>query len=208
MRTGVFGGTFDPIHFGHLRVAEEVREKLGLDRVLFIPAGDPPLRPGPATPALDRLAMVRAAIRGHAPFQALDCEIRRPGKSYTADTLAELQRRFPGDHFFLILGADQLRRLPRWHQPERILKTARIVGISRPGTAVPVRLLWRFLARFPAPLRRVLFLKVSILEISSTEIRRRIRAGHSIRYLVPEPVARHIRKRGLYLANAEDPARG
>jgi len=198
MRIGIFGGTFDPIHQGHLRAAEEVRECLELDRILFVPAGHPPHRMAPAVPAADRLSMVRKAVAGNPAFQVSEAEIRRPGKSYTVDTLRQLRSRRPSDALVLILGEDQFREIGSWHQPDRLFEFARIVVITRPG--VPRLVLDDVLtaARLARHRKSVDRLAVSCLEISSTDIRERIRSGRSVRYLVPDAVRRHIQRRKLY----------
>lgn len=193
MRLGIFGGTFDPIHFAHLRVAEEVAEALRLDRVLFIPAGRPPHRQRPEASARQRLAMVRLAIASHPRFTALDLEVRRPGKSYTVDTLAELTRQFPGARLYLLLGMDQMREFPNWHEPEKLLTFCRLAVFSRPGMdpAQPENL--------PGlPRSRYCLVQVSTLDISATAIRRLARRNRSLKYLLPDAVIAYIRKHGLY----------
>jgi nicotinate-nucleotide adenylyltransferase len=198
MRIGVFGGTFDPIHSGHLRAAEEVKEKLRLDRVLFIPTGSPPHRLMPGADAGQRLAMVRHALRDHSDFEISDLEIKRPGKSYTVDTLARLNQLRPQDEFFLILGTDQLLELGHWYAPEQIFQYARIIAITRPGVTPPVLqdvLSTAGLLKFR---RKISLLAVTCLDISSTDIRHRLKAGRSIRYLVPEAVRKYIEKNRLY----------
>jgi nicotinate-nucleotide adenylyltransferase len=193
MRIGLFGGTFDPIHYAHLRVAEEVAEALRLERGLFIPAGQPPHRNHPSATAAERLAMVRLAGAGNPRFEASDLEGNRPGKSFTVDTVAELARRRPGDLFSLLLGMDQFVQLPGWHETERLLSLCRLAVFARPG--VPAR-------RKPAgrviPRGRSIVVPVSALDISATDIRRRAARGLSLRYLLPERVAAYIRRRRLY----------
>ncbi len=198
MRIGVLGGTFDPIHVGHLRVAEEVAEKMGLGQVLFIPAARPPHRRAPLTSAPHRLAMVKLAIAGNPRFTCTDLELKRPGKSYAVDTLDELHRRYPARRFFLIVGADQVLALPNWREPGRLVRACRVVAISRPGLHLP-EIRKKTGRVFPPALRAaVSFLPVRDLDISSTDIRRRLRAGQSTRYLLPATVRVYIRHQGLY----------
>jgi nicotinate-nucleotide adenylyltransferase len=185
------GGTFDPIHIGHLRAAENAREALGLDVVRFIPASVPPHRPAASSSALDRYAMVALATSGHAAFVVSDVEIRRDGPSYTADTLAALREAGPNEDLYLIVGSDTFPEIRTWREPERIFSQCRIAVVHRPGEVRP--------ADVPElPEGRVSWVEGAGLHISATEIRRRVRDGHSIRYLVQEAVADYIRKRGLY----------
>lgn len=186
MRIGVFGGSFNPIHIGHLVTAERVAETLGLDRVLFIPTARTPLKRGEdlASPR-HRWAMLRLALRGHPRFQAWDAEIRRGGVSYTVDTLREIRRRFQGE-LYLIIGSDAVDLLPRWKAPREVLRLARLVVASRPGHR-PRR-------RMP----KTIIVRVPLLEISGTEIRDRLRRGLSVRHLVPEPVERYLLRKRPY----------
>ncbi|MEW6517576.1 MAG: nicotinate-nucleotide adenylyltransferase [candidate division FCPU426 bacterium] len=198
MRIGVLGGTFDPIHIGHLRAAEEVAVRLELDRVWFVPAGRPPHRAHPQTAARHRLAMARLAVAGNPRFGCLDWEVRRPGVSYTVDTLERLAARWPRAERFLILGADQSLHLPSWHEPLRLVRYARLVIISRPGAAKTA--VQRQVRRtFPPALRRACtFVPIPGLDVSSTLIRAGLRAGTGARYLLPEAVLRYIRRFRLY----------
>jgi nicotinate-nucleotide adenylyltransferase len=180
------GGSFNPIHHGHLIVATRVAEALDLERVLLIPAAVAPLKdPGALAPARDRWEMLRRAIRGNPLFEACDLELRRGGLSYTVDTLRELHRRRPAD-YRLILGADAARLLPRWKEAAEVLRLARPAVAARPGHGTVPGL----------PKKDIV--EVPLLEISGTEIRDRVRRGLSIRYLVPDAVERYIRRRGLY----------
>jgi nicotinate-nucleotide adenylyltransferase len=167
-------------------VATRVAEALGLDRVLFIPTAVSPLkRPGELAPARDRLAMLRLALRGEPRFEACDLEVRRGGVSYTVDTLRQLRGRRPA-RLFLILGADAARLLPRWKSAGEVRRLARLVRVARPGHSAG------------RGLPKEDIVEVPLLEISGTEIRRRVREGRSIRYLVPDAVERYIRRKGLY----------
>jgi nicotinate-nucleotide adenylyltransferase len=193
--TGVFGGTFDPIHVGHLAVAESARDALELDRVLFVPAGEPPHKLDRAvSPASDRLAMVEAAIADNPGFAASRMELDRAGPSWTADTLAELAT--AGRPLALIIAADAFRELATWHEPERVLRLATLVVTPRDGypDADPAALA----AAFPGVAARVVTLDGPRIRLSASDLRAQVAIGRSIRYLVPEAVAAYIGDHGLY----------
>jgi nicotinate-nucleotide adenylyltransferase len=200
-RIGILGGTFDPPHLAHLAIAEEAREVLGLSRVLFVPAGRPwqksdrAVSPGPI-----RLAMVERAIAGNPFFVADSREVNRPGPSYTAETVAELAAE-TGSEPWLILSAEALAGFATWRDPERILAFARLCVVPREGA--PAAALMVFRERYPAAADRMAVLDHPRLAISSTAVRARVRAGRSIRYLVPDAVAALITEYALYEA---DPA--
>ena len=200
-RVGILGGTFDPPHLAHLAIAEEAREVLGLSRVLFVPAGRPwqkadrAVSPGPV-----RLAMVERAIAGNPFFVADPREVNRPGPSYTAETVAELAAE-TGSEPWLILSAEALAGFATWRDPERILAFARLCVVPREGA--PDAALVVFRERYPGAADRMAVLDHPRLAISSTAIRARVRAGRSIRYLVPDAVAALITEYALYEA---DPA--
>lgn len=186
MRLGLFGGSFDPIHHGHLITATRAAEAVKLDRVWFIPAARSPLKPGDqVASARDRRAMLRLALRGNRLFDSCDLELVRGGTSYTIDTLREIRSRTPAQ-LFLILGADAARLLPRWKSVDEVRRLAQVIIVSRPGDRLPER----------AP--RTHALRLPALEISSTEIRSRVRQRLSVRYLVPDSVERYICRKGLY----------
>ena len=197
-RLGILGGTFDPVHDGHLVIAEEARVRLNLPEVRFIPAGEPPHKGvRPVTPAADRLAMVRLAIAGNPDFTVSTMEIERGGPSYTVDTLRDL-RRLEGDdcelHF--IVGGDGLRDLPTWHDPDGILALCRLVVVRRPGVGeIDLPALKR---QLPALRERLTLLDGPLFDVSGTELRERARAGLPIRYQLPEAVREYIEARGLY----------
>ena len=199
--TGILGGTFDPVHFGHLAIAEEAREQLGLERVLFIPAPDAPLRPGPAAAsARHRTRMVDLAVAGN-PFFAVDrLELGRPGPSFTVDTLEQLaaREREAGREpdLWFILSAEQLRKLPQWRSPDRLLELCRIAVVPRSGTDMPGPA-W-VESQFPGRGDRVVPLEGPLLPVSGTAIRERLRLGRSVRYLVPDAVIAYIEDHGLY----------
>jgi len=203
---GILGGTFDPPHIAHLAIAEEAREVLGLARVLFVPAGQPWQKAARAiTPGGVRLAMVERAIAGNAAFAVDGREIERPGPSYSVETLAALAAGGAGRDPWFVLSSEALAGFATWREPERILELARLCVVPRgpePTAAVSA-----FLARFPGAAGRLAVLDGPRLDISSTEIRARVRAGRSIRYLVPDGVAALIREYALYVADpVPDPA--
>ena len=190
MRVGLMGGSFDPIHLGHLRAAENAREALSLDQVLFVPAAEPPHKPTfRLSPARDRLAMVALAVDGNPWFVSSDVELRRSGPSYTVDTLTALTQERRGDELFLIVGSDTLGEMASWREPERIFGLSTIAVADRPGAEIPPP---------PLPSARVVRVSGPGLFLSASEIRRRVRAGLSIRYLLPDPVAAYIATHGLY----------
>lgn len=187
MRVGVFGGSFDPVHLGHLIAAEAAWRALALDHVRLVPTGQQPFKgTRVAAPAADRVAMLRAAVAGDARFVVDEREVRRPGPSYTVDTLRELKAELPGAELFLLVGSDAASELPHWREAAAIPSLAEVVELTRPGTA-PVGA--------PVTTRT---LSVPAVDISATVIRDRVRRGDDIRYLVPHPVDRHIAERHLY----------
>jgi nicotinate-nucleotide adenylyltransferase len=190
-RIGIFGGTFDPIHLGHLIVARQAAEKLGLDQVVFIPAGQPPHKGGEKlSPARERYQMVRLAVRGDGLFRVSDIEIRSKNSSYTVNTLKALKSKYKTAGLFLLLGLDQAALLSTWKEPQKLFELATVCVLSRPGfSRKEVKPRWGKMIRF---------LPVSQIDISATGIRDRARRSQSIRYLVPESVARHIKNKKLY----------
>ncbi len=196
-RIGILGGTFDPVHEGHLLIAESARVCLGLDRVIFIPAGCPWLKSDRAvTDAAHRLAMVELAIRDNPLFEASDMEIKRAGPTYTVDTLAELRRRLGvGVELYLILGMDSMRELGRWHRPERIFEMCAVAAVSRPGVAdVSAHDLER---DFPLSSGRVKMVSGPMVDMSATDIRSRVGSDSPLRG-VPAAALDYIREHGLY----------
>ena len=193
---GLIGGTFDPIHHGHLAIAEEAREALGLERVLFVPSATPPHKPGqPVTDAADRLAMVRLAVAGNPAFAVSEAEVARGGASYTVETLTVLRGAGIADPWF-ILSSEALAGFPAWREPDRILELARLAVVPRAGYE-PLDSTW-VEARFPGRGDRVRFLPGPLLPISGSVVRRRAAAGRSVRYLVPDGVAAWIADHRLY----------
>jgi nicotinate-nucleotide adenylyltransferase len=189
-RIGIFGGTFDPPHLGHLLLAECARETLGLDRVVFVPARVAPHKIGRRmTPVEVRLGLLRAALRGTG-FTLSTIEARRPGPSYTVDTLEALRRRHPDAEFHLLVGADSLLDLPAWKDPARILALATLAVARRPG--------FQSARVAPAVRRRVRWLPNAPVDISASDLRSRVAEGRSIRFLTPPAVARMVARLGLY----------
>lgn len=190
-RIGIFGGTFDPIHLGHLIVARQAAEKLGLDQVVFIPAGQPPHKGGEKlSPARDRYQMVRLAVRGDGLFRVSDIEIRSKRASYTVNTLKALKSKYKTAGLFLLLGMDQAVLLSTWKEPQELFDLATVCVLSRPGySRNKVEPRWRKMLRF---------LPVSLIDISATVIRDRVRRSQPISNLVPESAARYINNKKLY----------
>ena len=201
MKLGLFGGTFDPIHMGHLIVAEEARTRLCLDEVVFVPAGQPWLKEGiEIAEGRHRLAMVSLAVRSNPAFRVSDVEIERPGPSYTVDTLAQLRSWLgPEAGIHVILGMDSLREIGRWREPGRIFDMAQVVGVSRPGSKdFGQKEREKLEKEFPGASTKLVLLNGLSIWISGVELRRRLSAGRSIRYQVPESVETYIREHGLY----------
>jgi nicotinate-nucleotide adenylyltransferase len=200
-KLGILGGSFNPIHLGHLILAETAREALSLERVIFIPAKLPPHKRGaPLADGADRLAMVRLAVAGNPAFSVSDIELRRPGVSYTVDTVRALREKLgAGVQIYFLIGMDTVGELAAWHEIARLSRLCRLVPMSRPGQAKPeAAALERAVGRRPARaiLRRAL--PMPLIGISSSEIRRRVAGGRTIRYLIPDRVAAYIRRRRLY----------
>jgi len=198
MRLGIFGGTFDPIHIGHLVSAQVALEAAALDRVLFVPAGVNPLKVGrTVTPGLHRLEMVRLAIAEHPQFAVSDWEVQRVGPSFTVDTLEHMRTLYPADELFFLMGADNLHLLPKWRSVERIVELATLLAVTRPGYDVaPLR--ERLTAESPALAARVQYVEMPGLDISSTWIRERLVKNRAVTHLLPEAVIRYSEGNKLY----------
>jgi nicotinate-nucleotide adenylyltransferase len=199
MKIGVLGGTFDPIHLGHLKVAEEARDRLDLAEVLFVLAGQPWLKTNNViSPAEHRVEMVRLAIAGKPYFKLSTMEIERPGPTYTVDTIAELKGQLgSGDELFFILGWDNLIQLPQWREPSRLVKMCHLVAIPRVGYPTPD--LASLEATVPGLSQSLVLLDKPWIDINATEIRKLVAQGLSINHLVPEPVERYIKQHRLYV---------
>lgn len=181
--TGLFGGSFDPIHVGHLILAREAREQLGLDRVVFIPAAISPhkLHRTPA-PAAARLEMVRAAVDGEQGFEVDDCELGREGPSFTIDTVRGYRERLPAEELYYFIGEDNLQKLHTWRDIDELKRLARFVVLAREASPAA--------CEFPRVCRQV--------DVSSTEVRKRVARGQSVRYLLPSKACEVIEREGLY----------
>ena len=190
---GLFGGTFDPVHNGHLIIAEFLRDELNLDEIWFIPAKIHPLKNNKEiTPASYRLKMLELAVANNNRFRVNDVELRREGVSYTIDTLNELlqQHRDISPRFYLFIGMDNVNDLYRWKEPHQVLEKSQVVAFGRPGFKPD--------ARAKEYLSKIKFIHVPLLEISSTFVRERIRNGRSVRYLIPDEVNEYIEQKNLY----------
>jgi len=195
-RIGVLGGTFDPVHNGHLHIADALRTALDLDGALWVPAGRPPHKSDQIVSSdHDRLAMLDLALAGSATDEISTIDIDRSGPSYTADTLEILAEHFPNAQLFFLMGEDSLRDLPTWHHPERILRVAELAVAGRPGVETDLESL-EF--QVPGVRKRVHVVPTEEIAISSSEIRRRVKENQSIRGLVPASVEAYIQEHGLY----------
>ncbi len=199
MNIGVLGGTFDPIHIGHLIVAEEARIKLGLEEVLFVPAGEPWLKQDrDVTPAIHRVEMVRRAIADNPDFKLSTLEVDRSGPSYTVDTLQALQEQLSETSLFFVLGRDTLAELPLWKEPRKVIQLCRLVVPPRLGS----RDLRHLEESMPGLMTRVVQLDMPVIGISSSGIRHRLAQGMSVRYLVPPGVEAYITEQRIYSLSA------
>lgn len=195
MKVGIMGGTFDPIHVGHLLAAERAREEAGLDEVWFMPSNTPPHKPNaPMATAGQRLEMVKAAIAGNRYFREETMEIRRGGTSYTVDTVRELKERYAGVDFYYIIGADMVQYLPNWVRIGELAGMITFIGLARPGYSADT-------APLSAEIRKsVMSVTMPQVDISSTLIRQMRQAGKSVRYLVPDRVFAYMEENRLYEA--------
>ncbi len=205
MRLGIFGGTFDPVHYGHLLLAESCREQLNLQQVWFLPAAVPPHKQeAELTAATHRIEMLELAIGGHEAFHVCPYEVERGGVNYTVDTLTHFVDEDPSRELFFLLGADSLRDLPTWRQPERICQLAVLAVVTRsiPGIAESEVVNFSPLANLVTPERletiRLHEVQMPRIDLSSTDIRRRVAAGNSIRYQTPRAVEKYIETQRLY----------
>ncbi len=201
MRIAMFGGSFDPIHFGHLILAENCREQAALDEVWFIPSATAPHKQqGAIANNRQRMAALHLALGGHTPFQASDIELNRDGVSFTVDTLEEIRQRRPQAELFFMIGGDSLNQFHSWREPEKICQLASPLVVARPGQG---EIDFEKLAPFASPtqIQEIEKLKINcpLIEISSTNIRNRRANGKSIRFLTPRPVEKYIQTQKLYL---------
>lgn len=196
-RWGILGGTFDPVHYGHLLLAEGAREMLSLDRVLFVPAGDPPHKLNePHTAPVHRLKMLELALADNPHFFLSRMDLDRPGPHYSSDMLELVQQDAgPTVELYFLMGLDSLNGLLSWHEPARLLDICRLVVANRPGYDVDMQ---KMTAALPGLEERLEWITIPMVEIAGVDLRRRVRAGRSIRYQVPEPVRAYIQQLGLY----------
>jgi len=197
-RIGMLGGTFDPVHLGHIKIAEEAKVALELSEVILIPAGQPMSRPNDTiTPAKQRLEMLKLAVAGSDYLKVSSVEIERKGPSYTVDTIAEIRKKSgSGDEIYFILGWDSLAQIPDWHEPSRLINMCFLVAVPRPGWAKPS--LKALEGVIPGISKKVILLDKPQVDISATAIREKVAAGESIDHLVPGGVAEYIKKNKLY----------
>lgn len=195
-RIGVFGGTFDPPHLGHLILAEAAREQLALERVLWVVAGQSPLKlDRESSPVTLRIEMIEAAIASHPAFFVSRADVDRPGPHYSVDTLDVIAGEYPGADLYFIMGEDSLRDLPGWHRPRDFIAKCRLAVFQRPGVETDLSELETVT---PGVTARVRWVSAPQFEIASSELRRRLQAGQSIRYLVPDAVRELIKRNALY----------
>ncbi|MFQ6121703.1 MAG: nicotinate-nucleotide adenylyltransferase [Dehalococcoidales bacterium] len=199
MNIGVLGGTFDPVHNGHVVIAEEAKTRLSLAEIIFVPAGQPWLKADkPISSAEHRLQMLRLAIADKPFFKLSTIEIERAGPSYTVDTIAELRGQLGSeDELFFILGWDSLAELQQWREPSRLIKMCYLVAVPRPGYPRPKLKVLE--ASIPGLSQRVMLMKEPEIDISASAIRERVAKGLSVRHLVPEPVNKYIKEHKLYI---------
>lgn len=200
MNIGVLGGTFDPVHNGHLILADVAEEQLNLNEMLFVPVGLPWLKTERIiTPAQHRLQMLRMALDDRPQFRISEMEIERPGPTYTIDTINALKNSLNADdELFFILGQDNLTQIPQWHDASGLIKLCYLAAAPRPGVKKPD--LKALEAEIPGIKQRVMLMKEPKVDINATDIRERVARGLSVRHLVPEPVNRYIKEQKLYIA--------
>lgn len=192
MKIGIMGGTFDPIHMGHLLAAEAARDSHALDEIWFVPSHVPPHKPSAGATGQQRLEMTEAAVKQAPQYEVLGIEMELGGVSYTIDTMRELWRRFPEHEFYFIIGADMVNYLPKWEEIEELASRLTFIGVGRPGFQL-------HLDDLPDALQdRVLLAEMPLVDISSTAIRRRLAKGHSVRFMIPDAVHQYIVRSGLY----------
>jgi nicotinate-nucleotide adenylyltransferase len=200
VRIGLLGGTFDPPHIGHLIMGESAADALDLAQILYIPAADPPHKQDrDKTPVEHRLAMLSLAVADNPRFAISRIDIERPGPHYTVDTVRILQAQHPEEDFFFVMGSDSLRDLVKWHQPEKLMELCPLVVVPRPGVDASPEM---HEDRLPGLAARVIMVESPMVDIASTDIVARSRAGYSIRYTIPESVFRYVEKQGLYKGNS------
>lgn len=198
LKTGILGGTFDPVHLGHLAIAEEARLSQGLSEVIMVPAGQPVIKPDDeVTPTEHRLNMLRLAVEGSPGLRVSEVEIQRPGPSYTVDTLAQLRKSSGADiELYFIVGWDSLLQLPEWREPSRIIGMCKLIAVPRPGYRRPdMKKLER---KIPGISGKTILLDKPLIDVSASAIRKMAASGETVERFVPAPVAEYIRKYNLY----------
>jgi nicotinate-nucleotide adenylyltransferase len=205
MRVGIFGGTFDPVHLGHLILAEQCREQGRLDQVWFVPAPRPPHKSEASLTRFEqRVEMIQLAIAGQPAFRVEEIEKDRTGPSYTVDTVAELRRLHPGDEFFLLVGSDTLADIHTWYEPARLLDMVGLLVMTRPGRATRTAEEIRAALRLPVPVRLEV-IESPLIDISSRDLRVRSAAGRTLRYLLPRAVEMYVMEKHVYRATPAGP---
>lgn len=199
-KIGIMGGTFDPIHFGHLVIANEVLDKYNMDKIIFIPAGNPPHKKVARATSWHRYLMTNIATLSNEKFVVSDIEIKTSGKSYTINTVRQLLIEYENTEFYFITGIDAIIDLPNWYETEMLLKLCKFIAVSRPGysTSEIEEKLSKIKNKYDGQIE---LLQVPMLQISSTNIRERIKIGRSVKYLLPETVEDYIVKNNLYMRN-------
>ncbi|MFD3258342.1 nicotinate-nucleotide adenylyltransferase [Paenibacillus lentus] len=191
-KVGIMGGAFDPIHLGHLLAAERAREQFELEEIWFMPSHTPPHKHQSGVSGEQRLAMVTEAICSNPAFKPLDIELRRGGVSYTVETIKELRKQYPDMEFYFIIGADMVNYLPKWEGIDELTEMLKFIGLQRPGSFLELDTLPPFIQD------AVYLAEMPLVDISSSMIRSRLTAGHSIRYMVPDTVYDYMTRSGLY----------
>ncbi|MFC1999015.1 nicotinate-nucleotide adenylyltransferase [Chloroflexota bacterium] len=197
MKIGIMGGTFDPVHIGHLIVAEEARYQLGLDKVVFLPAGRPWFKSDRiVTEGKVRLEMIKSAIKDNRLFEVSDLELEREGPTYSIDSISELREQFGGAELYFLIGLDALAEIHRWKHPDELIGMCQVIGLTRPGYT---DFDWSNIKkRIAGASQKIKIIQVSQIGVSSGDIRMMVQNGISVRYLVPDAVVRYIEEKGLY----------
>lgn len=199
-KIGIMGGTFDPIHYGHLVIANEVLDKYNMERIVFIPAGRPPHKKGPQASSQDRFFMTNLATLSNDRFIVSDIEIKKPEMSYTINTITTLTRNYENAELYFITGMDALVDLPNWYRADELLKLCKFIAVKRPGYNT-LEIEKKFNEILDKYNEQIELLQVPMLQISSTDIRKRIQTGRSVKYLLPDTVEDYIIKNKLYTEN-------
>ncbi len=196
MRLGVLGGTFDPPHFGHLILAEQARDQLDLEHVLWVPAGEQPLKRGQSVASIDcRLDMLKLTLEHNPAFELSRVDVDRPGPHYSVDMLEIIANQYPGGELYFLMGSDSLSDLPRWRNPQHLIEQAILAVMHRPGVQINLDHLKDII---PGLTDRLVYVDSPLIEIAADDIRARVAKGRSIRYLLPDPVQDYILQQGLY----------